>query len=420
MDMMWRFGWTVRRSKPRRCWVFPSIGMADMTNHWLLQEGSLADYANPPERQVKDLPAIPGTVNSPELQLQEEEPPGPTPAEESEESRQVGLFSVRTSRSVLQPPYARRILPWPRPIASWSPCPTLVQSQAGTRKHWLGCSAMYKLLWLEYMRMEDPALSPSRREELVLSEFAADYFETMLDAGGFPIAESSGCSGRYPKQWDLPCWRRVLARSDVDFVEFRMCSFGLGPPDEPGAFYQHLTRVVFPKHEPLRVALSRRCPGVSATHRHVALKGARPGSTCHPLHGGWRLLPGVRADCLRGSSSISFCGGGWSLFEAWGQVWRASRRWTVSWRSRTRGYRGWEGRGCAKGEECRGCRGRRRYRGRERGCRRCRGCRRYRGRRGTRPSRRRRKCRPWRMLLPGRKRGEWGWRLGDWSKFRVY
>lgn len=100
----------------------------------------------------------------------------------------------------------------------------------------------------------------------------------MLDAGGFPIAESSGCSGRYPKQWDLPCWRRVLARSDVDFVEFRMCSFGLGPPNEPGAFYQHLTRVVFPKHEPLRAALSRRCPGVSANHRHVALKGARPGS----------------------------------------------------------------------------------------------------------------------------------------------
>lgn len=122
------------------------------------------------------------------------------------------------------------------------------------------------------------ALTEREQQGNILSEFAADYFETMLDAGGFPIAESSGCSGRYPKQWDLPCWRRVLARSDVDFVEFRMCSFGLGPPNEPGAFYQHLTRVVFPKHEPLRAALSRRCPGVSANHRHVALKGARPGS----------------------------------------------------------------------------------------------------------------------------------------------
>ena len=123
------------------------------------------------------------------------------------------------------------------------------------------------------------ALTEREQQGNILSEFAADYFEAMLDSGGFPMAESSGCSGRYPKQWDLPCWRRVLARADVDFVEFRMCSFGLGPPDEPGAYYQHLTRVVFPRHEAVRAVLSRRCPGVSATHRHVPLKGARPGSS---------------------------------------------------------------------------------------------------------------------------------------------
>ena len=121
------------------------------------------------------------------------------------------------------------------------------------------------------------ALTEREQEGNVLSTFAANYFEAMLDAGGFPMAESSGCSGRYPKQWDLPCWRRILRRPDVDFVEFRMCSFGLGPPDEPGAFYQHLTRVVFPRHDAVRAVLSRRCPGVSANHRHVALKGARPG-----------------------------------------------------------------------------------------------------------------------------------------------
>ena len=121
------------------------------------------------------------------------------------------------------------------------------------------------------------ALTEREQEGNVLSTFAANYFEAMLDAGGFPMAESSGCSGRYPKQWDLPCWRRILQRPDVDFVEFRMCSFGLGPPDEPGAFYQHLTRVVFPRHDAVRAVLSRRCPGVSANHRHVALKGARPG-----------------------------------------------------------------------------------------------------------------------------------------------
>ena len=112
-----------------------------------------------------------------------------------------------------------------------------------------------------------------------LSEFGALYFETLLDAGGFPVCESSGRSGRYPKQWDLPCWQRVLQRPDVDMVEFPMCSFGLGPPDAPGEFYQHHTAVVFPRHEPLRRALLRQCPGVGTHHRHVPLKGCRQGSS---------------------------------------------------------------------------------------------------------------------------------------------
>ena len=110
-----------------------------------------------------------------------------------------------------------------------------------------------------------------------LSDFAAVAFETALDAGAFPVAESSAASGRYPKQWDLPSWRRVLARPDVDWLEFPMCAFELGPPDEPHHFYVHRTRVVFPKHAPLRRALQRRCPGVSTKHRHVALKGSRDG-----------------------------------------------------------------------------------------------------------------------------------------------
>ena len=111
-----------------------------------------------------------------------------------------------------------------------------------------------------------------------LSEFGATYFETMLDSGGFPIAESSGCSGRYPKQWNLPCWQRILKRSDVEWMDFKMCAFGLGPPDNDKEFYQHLTRVVFPIHSGLRALLARRCPGVGPNHLHVALKGARPGS----------------------------------------------------------------------------------------------------------------------------------------------
>ena len=70
-----------------------------------------------------------------------------------------------------------------------------------------------------------------------LSDFAAEYFETMLDNGGFPVAESTGASGRYPKQWNLSSWKKVLARPDVDYMEFRMCAFGLGPPDDKTAFY---------------------------------------------------------------------------------------------------------------------------------------------------------------------------------------
>ena len=111
----------------------------------------------------------------------------------------------------------------------------------------------------------------------ILSEVEAVLFETCLESGAFPIAESTARSGRYPKMWDLPCWRRILARPDVQWVEFPMCAFGLGPEDEEG-FYHHKTRLAFPRCEPLAAALSRRCPGVGAAHRHIPLKGSRPGS----------------------------------------------------------------------------------------------------------------------------------------------
>lgn len=110
-----------------------------------------------------------------------------------------------------------------------------------------------------------------------LSEFGAAYFEALLDNGGFPMCESTAPSGRYPKQWHLPAWKAVLQRPDVDYVDLDMCAFGLGPPDVAGQFYRHATRVVFPRHEPLRRALLRTCPGVSADHVHVPLKGNRPG-----------------------------------------------------------------------------------------------------------------------------------------------
>eukprot|EP00435_Cladocopium_sp_Y103_P002944 s2186_g1.t1 len=113
----------------------------------------------------------------------------------------------------------------------------------------------------------------------VLSQFAADLFEKALDRGQFPVCESSASSGRYPKQWDLPAWRRILQRDDVDYLDFVMCAWGLGPPDRSDEFYVHKTRLVFPRHEPLRRLLLRPCPGVGPHHKHVALKGARDGQS---------------------------------------------------------------------------------------------------------------------------------------------
>ena len=111
----------------------------------------------------------------------------------------------------------------------------------------------------------------------LLSKVAAELFLAVLRNGGFPIVESSGRSGRYPKMWDLPWWREILARPDVQFVEFPMCAFGLGPADGSG-FYHHKTRVVFRRCDALAKALSRCCPGVGAAHQHIPLGGARPGA----------------------------------------------------------------------------------------------------------------------------------------------
>ena len=125
---------------------------------------------------------------------------------------------------------------------------------------------------------EEGPLAASEKLGNNLSRFGARYFEAMLDAGGFPVAESSAPSGRYPKQWDLPEWKRILSRDDVTWIDFPMCGFRLGPPDADNEYYVHRTRVVFPTHRPLAVHLQRPCPGVGPTHRHVALKGCRDGT----------------------------------------------------------------------------------------------------------------------------------------------
>ena len=138
--------------------------------------------------------------------------------------------------------------------------------------------------------MAEVVLSPSRKVHYgpreqdgnALSEFAAQLFCIALDNGAFPVCESSAPSGRYPKQWDLPCSKTVLSRPDAEWADFPMCAFGLGPPDAANEFYIHMTWLVFPKHLPLRQALLRHCPdcpGVSNLHRHVALKGSRDGTS---------------------------------------------------------------------------------------------------------------------------------------------
>eukprot|EP00435_Cladocopium_sp_Y103_P074913 s366_g52.t1 len=92
-----------------------------------------------------------------------------------------------------------------------------------------------------------------------------------------PAMRGTAPSGRYPKQWDLPVWQKILQRDNVDYIDFVMCAWGLGPPESPNERYVHKTRLVFPQHEPLRRILLRPCPGVGPLHRHVALKGARDG-----------------------------------------------------------------------------------------------------------------------------------------------
>ena len=77
---------------------------------------------------------------------------------------------------------------------------------------------------------------PLKESEMLgnmLADRSADLFVDVLEAGGLPIAESTAVSTRYPKMWHLPKWQAILKRADVEWVEFPMCAFGLGPPDAP-------------------------------------------------------------------------------------------------------------------------------------------------------------------------------------------
>ena len=150
---------------------------------------------------------------------------------------------------------------------------------------WLACPCTTFCDWNLQNRgtrtFDRPLGKPTEKEAYGnnLSNFGAVAFEKALVRGHFPIAESSGLSGRYPKQWHLPAWQRLLRRPDVDFLEVDMCAYGLGPVDATtgSEYYKHRTGLAFPRLPGFRLALSRLCPGLSATHHHVPLQGARPG-----------------------------------------------------------------------------------------------------------------------------------------------
>eukprot|EP00435_Cladocopium_sp_Y103_P032360 s4058_g8.t1 len=133
---------------------------------------------------------------------------------------------------------------------------------------------------------DNPLGKPTEKEANgnILSTFGAVAFEKALDRGHFPIAESSGISGRYPKQWHLPCWQRLLRRDDVQFIELDMCSFGLAPLDQQDGchFYRHRTGLAFPRHPAFGAALMRqqwRAGGLVASRGEGEREGIDDGSS---------------------------------------------------------------------------------------------------------------------------------------------
>ena len=158
-----------------------------------------------------------------------------------------------------------------------------------------------------------------------LSNFGASLFERALRRGHFPIAESSGLSGRYPKQWHLPAWQRILQRPDVDFLEIDMCGYGLAPADQQDGrhFYRHRTGLAFPRHSGFRTALFRLCPGLSPTHHHVPLKGARPGADVTRCTEAGVYAPQFVQAVVQALQSLLTVGGR-AFNSATGQSWRGS------------------------------------------------------------------------------------------------
>eukprot|EP00435_Cladocopium_sp_Y103_P035203 s583_g9.t1 len=183
-----------------------------------------------------------------------------------------------------------------------------------TNVEWLACPCTTFCDWNLQNHgtrtFENPMGTPNEKEALgnQLAIFEATAFERALDRGHFPIAESSGRSGRYPKMWHLPCWQKILQRPDVDFLEIDMCAYGLAPLDASGphAFYKHRTGLAFPRHPAFRQALFRVCcgPGIAA----VGCGGGRPHGPYPQLRQAGGLVGskgGFRREQVPGRSSSS-------------------------------------------------------------------------------------------------------------------
>lgn len=167
----------------------------------------------------------------------------------------------------------------------------------GSTVHWIACPCTTFCDWnLQNggtRTFQCPAGTPTAKESNgnLLSEFGAKLFEASLAAGGFPIAESSGTSGRYPKQWHLPRWQKIIQRPDVDFIELDMCAFGLQPVDgEAHHFYKHRTGLVF---RPTPRPASPLSGGRASAPARRAERGSA-GYRGDPVHGGRGLLRGLR------------------------------------------------------------------------------------------------------------------------------
>ena len=74
--------------------------------------------------------------------------------------------------------------------------------------------------------------------------------------------------------WRSKFFAKLKKSCDVHVVDFCQCAYGLRLPGAPrGVFCRKCTRVA--SNDPRIVSLARRCPGVSASHRHEHAWGSR-------------------------------------------------------------------------------------------------------------------------------------------------